>query len=230
MIGIFWMIVNLHSYEKVWKIWNGSSCPTFHHKRVHYLGPSGNPESWTTKKSTLFSHIRYNSITVIAFGPCNCPHHHKFWHNLSAEGRPSKACQPISQYELWPTWSSDDRLILKYPFWSKFGSFNFTMLSHPLFSFVCRELYGQSIYGTTFLTLSQDIVTFGFVTFPCHALLVIRTNCCLCLWQCPAQKARGLASIKQMFEETIWFWANTGNTNQTYQDLFVMMNQTMLEE
>ena len=156
--------------------------------------------------------------------------HHKVWHDLSVEGRPSKACQPISQYELWPTWSSGGWLISKYPFWSKFGSFNFTMLSHPLFSFVCRELYGQSIYGTTFLTLSQDIVTFGFVTFPCHALLVIRTNCCLCLWQCPAQKARGLASIKQMFEETIWFWANTGNTNQTYQDLFVMMNQTMLEE
>ena len=45
-------IVNM--YMKTGKIWNGSSCPSFAHKRTHYRGV---PKIWDKQKSTFFRHF-----------------------------------------------------------------------------------------------------------------------------------------------------------------------------
>ena len=45
-------IVNM--YMKTGKIWNGSSCPAFGHKRTHYRGV---PKIWDNQESTFFRHF-----------------------------------------------------------------------------------------------------------------------------------------------------------------------------
>ena len=62
-------IVNM--YMKTGKIWNGSSCPAFAHKRTHYRGA---PKIWDNQESTFFRHfIKFGhegapNVTQIDYG------------------------------------------------------------------------------------------------------------------------------------------------------------------